>query len=57
MDIEKEGNEIILKLAELKREEICIRCGMSKKELRKEGMYTGCESWGKYYGRHIYKVF
>ena len=35
-------------------QEICLRCGISKKLVKKEGS-IGCSSWGTYYKRHIYK--
>lgn len=38
----------------LKNKEICLRCGISKKEVKKNGS-GGCSAWGKYYKRHIYK--
>lgn len=35
-------------------QEICLRCGIEKKLVKKDGS-TGCKSWGKCYPKHIYK--
>ena len=35
-------------------QEICLRCGIDKKLVKKEGN-IGCSSLGKYYKKHIYK--
>jgi hypothetical protein len=38
---------------QLNNQEICLRCGMSKKDIKKDN--CGCKSWGTYYKKHIYK--
>ena len=43
-----------IKQVKFKEGEDCYRCGMSKKDLKKE--YSECKSWGKLYGRHLFKA-
>jgi hypothetical protein len=38
----------------ISNQEICLRCGIDKRLVKKEGS-NGCKSWGKYYKKHIYK--
>ena len=37
----------------IKNKEICLRCGLMRKEIRSE--YLICQSWGKVYDKHIYQ--
>ena len=47
----------VIKGKELKKmidnQEICIRCGASRKEIRAEGL--NCYAYGELYNNHIYK--
>lgn len=37
-----------------KKDQICYRCWMSKKDMKKD--YCWCGWRGKYYGRHLWKI-
>lgn len=37
-----------------KKDQLCYRCWMSKKDLKKD--YCGCSARWKYYGKHLWKI-
>ncbi len=42
-----------LNIKKYKKGEDCMRCGASKKDLKKE--YHPCKVYDKFYGRHLFK--
>jgi hypothetical protein len=38
----------------MKKEPLCLRCGMSKQEARSTG--AKCATWGEWYAAHMWKV-